>query len=95
MHQRVRVAMDELPVRLCSTPEDPRHPQRPVLLWEIPNRPVLSLDDDENRKVAGRVGLHDLDLRLAAAKEPRKSIHAASESSNPRTGSPPYGDMSV
>jgi hypothetical protein len=35
---------------------------------------VLSLDDDEHRQVAGRVGLHDLHLRIAAAKELRSSI---------------------
>jgi hypothetical protein len=33
-----------------------------------------TLDDDEHGQVAGRVRLHDLDFRLAAAEEPRQGL---------------------
>ena len=69
MHQRVPMTMHELPVRFGSAPEDPRDPQRPVLLREITDRAALLLDDDEHRQVAGRVGLDDLNFRLAPPKE--------------------------
>ena len=38
-----------------------------------PRSSRLPLDDDEHCQVAGRVGLDDLDPRLAAAEEPPES----------------------
>ena len=74
VYEGVRVTMNELPLGFRTTPEDPGDPQGPILLGEIPDRAALSLDDDEHRQVARRMGLHDLDARLAAAKEPAQAI---------------------
>ena len=74
MHERVCMTVHEFPTRLCGAAEYPRHAQRPVLFQEVPDRSVLSLDDDENRQVTRRIRLHHIDRRLAATEEPRQAI---------------------
>ena len=69
VHQRIRLAMHDLPIRFTGAPEYPRHSQRPILLGEMPNRATLPLDHHQHGQVAGRIGLHNLDLRLAVTKE--------------------------
>lgn len=52
VHERVRVAMHQLPVGSGGAPEDLCHAQRPVLLGEVTDRAVLSFDNGEHGQVA-------------------------------------------
>ena len=50
-------------------PEDEGHSQGPVLVREVADFTVLPFDDHKDDEIAGRVGLDDLDVRIAAVEE--------------------------
>jgi hypothetical protein len=60
---------------MCQLPpwalaaEDQCHSQRPVLIGQPADLAVLALDGHQNHEIAGRVGLEDLQIRLAMAVE--------------------------
>jgi hypothetical protein len=94
VHQRVGVAVRQPPPGSVP-PVDQRDPQRPVLVRQAADLPVLPLDDDQDDQVAGRVRLETSRLDSPPRKNPAKAASAPSEESKPRRGSPPYGAMSV
>jgi hypothetical protein len=64
MDQRVGMSIHQLPFG-AITAVDLRDPQRPFLVRQTTHLPVLSLDHDENNKVARCVCLHYLQPCLA------------------------------
>ena len=73
VHERVRVAMDEAPLGALTAKHE-CHAQRPVLIRQAADEPVLPFDRDEHCQVAGGVGLEDLELPLAALEEPAQGL---------------------
>jgi hypothetical protein len=67
MDKRVGMPVHLTPPGLVEA-KDQSHPQRQVLVWQSIDFPVLSLDRYQNDHVARRVGLHDIQLRLAVAE---------------------------
>ena len=90
MDERGRVPVCE-PPPASLPPEEEGHSQRPVLVREVADFTVLPFDDHKDDEIAGRVGLDDLDVRIATLEEACRGFQASSGESKPRRGSPPKG----
>src|SRR5919109_485587 len=75
MHQWVGVAMHDAPIRAVAA-INLRDSQRPVLVRQAADLPVLPLDHHENDRVAPGVRLDHLQLRLAAREVARRRPNA-------------------
>src|SRR6185437_11418639 len=71
--ERVGMAVHQPPLRSFA-PEDQGHAQRPVLVRQATYLAVLPLDHHEYRQVTRRVGLDELQLRLAAPEHFRRGF---------------------
>lgn len=70
------MAVHQEPLGLFA-PEDQGHPQRPVLIGQAADLAVLAFDRDQDRHIAGRVRLDELELGLSAAEHRRRGLQGA------------------
>ena len=73
MDERGRVPVCE-PPSASLPPEDEGYSQGPVLVREVADFTVLPFDGHKDDEIAGRVGLDDLDVRIAAMEEARRGF---------------------
>ena len=94
MHQAVGVPVDESPA-VVGLPEHEGDAERPVLLRRTSDDAALALAGDEDREVAGDVGLVDLEGGLAGREEGADALEVLLAEVESADGRPPVGDISV